>query len=354
MLLMSATTDAVPVDPTTSSPSAGLAVPLGSTPVVASSEAPAPTDLAVPLGLTPVVASSEAPAPTGLAFAVALTNFEGPFDLLLTLIGRHKLDVTEIALAKVTDDFIAYLRGVGGELDLDTTSQFLVVAATLLDLKAARLLPTGDVEDEEDIALLEARDLLFARLLQYRAYKEVAALLAARLATEAHRHPRTVGPDERFAGLLPEVLLGLGPHEFARLAGRALAPKPPPPTVGLAHLHTAQVSVRAQATIIASRLQRLGHATFRALVADCDTTVLVVGRFLAVLELYREGVVMFDQVSPLGELHLRWTGPTSTDIDGDGNADLGFDPDRLELDEAAVIDIHRAPRVSEPTNGSRP
>ena len=168
-----------------------------------------------------------------LRFAVALTNFEGPFDLLLTLIGRHKLDVTEIALAKVTDDFIAYLRRDGGELDLETTSQFLVVAATLLDLKAARLLPTGDVEDEEDIALLEARDLLFARLLQYRAYKEVAALLAARMAAEARRYPRTVGPDERFAGLLPEVLLGLGPHEFARLAGRALAPRPAPPTVGL-------------------------------------------------------------------------------------------------------------------------
>jgi segregation and condensation protein A len=290
----------------------------------------------------------------GLAFAVELTNFEGPFDLLLTLIGRHKLDVTEIALAKVTDDFIAYLRREGGELDLETTSQFLVVAATLLDLKAARLLPTGDVEDEEDIALLEARDLLFARLLQYRAYKEVAALFAARMANEARRHPRAVGPDERFTGLLPEVLLGLGPHEFARLAGRALAPKPPPPTVGLAHLHAAQVSVREQATVIAGRLQRLGHATFRALIADCDTTVLVVGRFLAVLELYREGVVMFDQVSPLGELHLRWTGPTVADGEIDGAGDLGFDPDQLDVDEADVIDIHRASRVTEPSGGRRP
>jgi len=311
MLLMTATTDPAPADPATPSPSAGL------------------------------------------AFAVALTNFEGPFDLLLTLIGRHKLDVTEIALAKVTDDFIAYLRRGGGELDLETTSQFVVVAATLLDLKAARLLPTGDVEDEDDIAVLEARDLLFARLLQYRAYKEVAALLAARMADEARRYPRAVGPDERFTGLLPEVLLGLGPHEFARLAGRALAPRPAPPTVGLAHLHAAQVSVREQATVIATRLQRLGHATFRALVADCDTTVLVVGRFLAVLELYREGVIMFDQVSPLGELHLRWTGPSASDHDVDGGLDLGFDPDRLELEEAAVIDIHQGARLGEHTNGSR-
>jgi segregation and condensation protein A len=290
----------------------------------------------------------------GLAFAVALTNFEGPFDLLLTLIGRHKLDVTEIALAKVTDDFVAYLRRDGGELDLDTTSQFVVVAATLLDLKAARLLPTGDVEDEEDIALLEARDLLFARLLQYRAYKEVAALLADRMALQARRYPRTVGPDERFVGLLPEVLLGLGPHEFARLAGRALAPRPAPPTVGLAHLHVAQVSVREQATVIATRLQRLGHATFRALVADCDTTVLVIGRFLAVLELFREGVLMFDQVSPLGELHIRWIGPAATDDDIEGNADLGFDPDRFDVDDAEVIDIHRGSRQGEPTTVSQP
>ena len=305
------------------------------------------------MSATTEVAPADA-QPAGLAFAVALTNFEGPFDLLLTLIGRHKLDVTEIALAKVTDDFISYLRRAGGDLDLDTTSQFLVVAATLLDLKAARLLPTGDVEDEEDIALLEARDLLFARLLQYRAYKEVAAVLAARMAAEARRHPRTTGPDERFTGLLPEVLLGLGPHEFARLAGRALAPRPPPPTVGLAHLHVAQVSVREQATLIAQRLQRVGQATFRALIADCDTTVLVVGRFLAVLELYREGVVMFDQVSPLGELHLRWTGPSAEEEMVGGGSDLGFDPDRvwLENDEAAdVIDIHRPGRPHVPENG---
>ena len=330
---MSASTDAAPADPATTSPSAGRALSNGS---------------------TSAVGSGDAHPSTGLAFSVALTNFEGPFDLLLTLIGRHKLDVTEIALAKVTDDFIAYLRREGGELDLETTSQFLVVAATLLDLKAARLLPTGDVEDEDDIALLEARDLLFARLLQYRAYKEVAALFAARMAAEARRHPRAVGPDERFIGLLPEVLLGLGPHEFARLAGRALAPRPAPPSIGLAHLHGAQVSVREQATVVAMRLQRLGHATFRALVADCDTTVLVVARFLAVLELYREGVVMFDQVSPLGELQLRWIGPTATDRDGDGDSDLGFDPDGLELEEAAVIDIRRGTRHGAPTNGSGP
>jgi segregation and condensation protein A len=307
------------------------------------------------MSATPAAAAADAATTspsTGLGFAVALSNFEGPFDLLLTLIGRHKLEITEIALAKVTDDFVAYFRRDGGELDLDTASQFLVVAATLLDLKAARLLPSADVEDEEDVAVLEARDLLFARLLQYRAYKEVAAVLAARLSDEARRHPRAIGPDERFVGLLPEVLLGLGPHEFARLAGRVLAPKPAPPTIGLAHLHGSRVSVPEQARVIASRLQRLSQATFRALVADCDTTELVVGRFLAVLELYRVGVLRFDQVNPLGELRLRWTGPTALDLAEHDEIDLGFDPDRLGLDDATVIDIG-ALRAGGPRSGSR-
>src|SRR5487761_1233963 len=125
-------------------------------------------------------------------FEVHLDVFEGPFDLLLALISKHKLDITEVALSQVTDEFIAYIRQRSGGWDLDQVSYFLVVAATLLDLKAARLLPSGEVEDEEDLALLEARDLLFARLLQYRAYKEVAAIFAARMAAETQRHPRRV------------------------------------------------------------------------------------------------------------------------------------------------------------------
>jgi segregation and condensation protein A len=259
------------------------------------------------------VPTQDPPRSAKAGFEVHLDVFEGPFDLLLGLIAKHKLDITEIALASVTDEFIAYIRGYGSEWDLDVASEFLVVAATLLDLKAARLLPTGEVEDEEDLALFEARDLLFARLLQYRAYKQVAAVFAGRLADEARCHPRTVGLEEPFSKLLPEVLIGLGPYEFAALAARTLAPKPEP-TVGLAHLHAPKVSVREQAAVLVDRLRRLGSATFRTLTADCSDTVTVVCRFLALLELYRETVVAFEQITPFGELHVRWTGGDAADV----------------------------------------
>ena len=248
------------------------------------------------------------------AFQVHLGDvFEGPFDLLLGLIAKHKLDVTEVALAKVTDEFIGHIRAGGADWDLGQATEFLVVAATLLDLKAARLLPSGEVESEEDLALLEARDLLFARLLQYRAYKQAASFLATRMAEERGRFVRSVTLEPQFASLLPEVLLGLGPQEFAAVAARALAPKPVP-EISMAHLHAVKVSVREQAAILVAALRRAGSSTFRALTADCEGTVYVVARFLALLELYREGAVMFDQVSPLGELHIRWTGAEDGDI----------------------------------------
>jgi segregation and condensation protein A len=240
-------------------------------------------------------------------FQVRLTNFEGPFDLLLHLIAKHQLDVTEVALSQVTDDFIAHIRALGADWDLGQATEFLVVAATLLDLKAARLLPAAAVEDEEDLALLEARDLLFARLLQYRAYKQAVRLFSELIAGHAHRHPRAVELETRFADLLPEVLLGVGPEQFARIAARALAPKPVP-TVSVDHIHAPKVSVREHAIILRERLARLGSATFRALTQDCQHTLEVVARFLALLELYREAAVAFDQVTALGELHVRWTG----------------------------------------------
>ena len=247
-------------------------------------------------------------------FAVHLDNFEGPFDLLLGLIAKHKLDITEVALSKVTDEFIAYIKARGPEWDLEQTTEFLVVASTLLDLKAARLIPQGDVEDEEDLALLEARDLLFARLLQYRAYKQVATMMASRMAEEARQVPRSVGLEERYAGLLPEVLIGLGVEEFAALAAKALTPKPEP-TLGLAHLHAPRVSVREQAAIVVRRLRRQRSTTFRALASDSPDTLTTVARFLSLLELFREGAVAFEQVSPLGELHVRWTGSDEGEIE---------------------------------------
>jgi segregation and condensation protein A len=241
--------------------------------------------------------------------------FEGPFDLLLGLISKHKLDITEVALSQVTDEFIAYIRARAEGWDLDQASYFLVVAATLLDLKAARLLPAGEVEDEEDLALLEARDLLFARLLQYRAYKEVAATFAGRMAVQARRFARRVPMEPQFAELLPEVLLGLGPAEFARIAALTLAPRPAP-VVPTEHIHMPRTSVREQAGILAGRLRTLGRATFRHLTSDCAGTYEVVARFLALLDLYRDGNVSFEQPVPLGDLYVTWagreTGPLTT------------------------------------------
>ncbi|WP_245930258.1 segregation and condensation protein A [Allonocardiopsis opalescens] len=255
-----------------------------------------------------------------------LDVFEGPFDLLLGLIAKHKLDITEVALSQVTDEFIAYIRSYGSEWDLDDASHFLLVAATLLDLKAARLLPSGEVEDEEDLALLEARDLLFARLLQYRAYKEAAAVLAARIAEAGRRYPRLVPMEPAFAELMPEVLIRLGPQEFARLAARTLTPREPP-TVSVAHVHDPRASVQEQAAILVEQLRRLGDATFAELTGDCAGTFEVVARFLALLELYRAASVGFEQAEPLGELRVRWTGS------GDGSVAVADDYGRTRSDD---------------------
>ena len=275
--------------------------------------------------------------PESTAFAVRLDNFEGPFDLLLSLIAKHKLDITEVALSKVTDEFIAHIKAGGKAWDLEQTTSFLLVASTLLDLKAARLLPQGDVEDEDDLALLEARDLLFARLLQYRAYKQVAAILEKRIAGETRRFPRAVGLEERYAGLLPEVLIGLGLDEFAALAARALAPKPVL-ELSLAHIHAPTVSVKEQAALVVDRLRRQKTMTFRSLAGDSPDTLTTVARFLALLELFREGAVSFDQVSPLGELTVRWTGAEEGEVDihdeFDGSTgDEGAGPDGVPNDE---------------------
>lgn len=269
-------------------------------------------------------------------FSVRVGDFEGPFDLLLSLISKHKLEVTELALHTVTDEFISHIRGQGENWDLDETSSFLVVAATLLDLKAARLLPRGEVEDEEDLALLEARDLLFARILQYRAYKEITVLFTAMMGTASKSFPRTVGLEPQFAELLPEVLLGIGPDQFAAMAAFALAPKPIE-EVGLGHIHVQRVSVREQAAIIVERLRRVGTTTFRALTQDCDTTLLIVGRFLALLELYREQAVLFEQISPLGDLTVRWVGQNEGDIEVTDEFDVERDVDAVtQADDISI------------------
>jgi segregation and condensation protein A len=243
----------------------------------------------------------------GGSFQVHLNNFDGPFDLLLQLISRHKLDVTEIALSQVTDEFIAHIKRAGSAWNLDQTSQFVVVAATLLDLKAARLIPSGEVEDPEDLALLEARDLLFARLLQYRAFQRVARYFAVALEAESRRFPREVGMEPRFARLQPEVTISISPARLAALAAKVMAPRQAS-VLSLAHMHAPAVSVREQAVVVVDRLRQQRAMTFRALTGDSPTMLTTVARFLALLELFRDGAVAFEQLTPLGELTIRWIG----------------------------------------------
>ncbi|MEY3836693.1 MAG: hypothetical protein RLZZ448_522 [Actinomycetota bacterium] len=249
-------------------------------------------------------------------FSVHLENFDGPFDLLLQLISRHRMDITDVAIATVTDEFISYIR----ELEkteagwkLDHASEFVVVAATLLDLKAARLLPSGQIDDEEDLALLEARDLLFARLLQYRAFKEIASILSERIIEQEKTFARSVSLDPVFAALLPEVLIGVTPERFAAIANRVLTPKTAP-TLSVEHLHLPLVSVAAEALGVVSALRRHKTMSFRALVSDAANTLVVVARFLALLELFKEGSVRFEQVVALGELQITWVGSVEGEI----------------------------------------
>ena len=283
----------------------------------------------------------------GSVFSVHLDVFEGPFDLLLGLIAQRRLDLTSLALSQVTDEFLAHIRALGRTWDLGQATDFLVVAATLLDLKAARLLPSGPDEDEEDLALLEARDLLFARLLQYRAYKQAAAQLGLLLAAEAARHPRAVSLEPRFAGLLPEVLLGLGPQQFAELAARAMAPRPVP-LVAVDHVHGGTVSVREQTALLRERLSRTGGGSFRVLTADCEGTLEVVARFLGLLELYREGLLAFEQVEALGDLHVRWVGQGAAAGPTDDGAE--YDGAEYDGDGPASPDTGAQAGVPAPTN----
>jgi segregation and condensation protein A len=249
-------------------------------------------------------------------FSLHLDNFDGPFDLLLQLISRHKMDITEIALGTVTDEFISYIKQLENSengWDLDKTTEFLVVAATLLDLKAAKLLPSGQIDDEADLALLEARDLLFARLLQYRAFKELSAIFAERIEREEKSFARLVALEPHFAQLLPEVLIGVGSQRFAAIANRVLTPKTTP-TFSIEHIHRPLVSVAEQALKVVEHLRRASRVTFRALIADADSTLVVVARFLALLELYKEGVVRFEQVISLGELQISWVGTAQGEV----------------------------------------
>lgn len=271
-------------------------------------------------------------------FSVHLDNFDGPFDLLLQLISRHKLDITEISLSMVTDEFIAFIRALetsGEGWRLDQATEFLVIAATLLDLKAARLLPSGEIEDEEDLALLEARDILFARLLQYRAFKEIAASFQEAITQADKSFPRVVALDPALASLLPEVLIGVGAQRFAAIAERVLTPKVAP-VVALEHLHSALVSVAEESKMVVEALRKSRTISFRNLVQGADSTLVVVARFLALLDLYRQGALRFEQVIALGELQISWIGSDEGEILATDEFDLPpeiFDENETEEEE---------------------
>lgn len=280
-------------------------------------------------------ATADVNAASSAAFSVHLENFDGPFDLLLQLISRHKMDITEISLSIVTDEFISFIRAleVSGEgWRLDQATEFLVVAATLLDLKAARLLPSGEVDDEEDLALLEARDILFARLLQYRAFKEIASTFSERIAMADKSFPRIVALEPALAALLPEVLIGVGAARFAAIAERVLTPKTTP-VVGVEHLHLPLVSVTEESRRVVEALRRSTSLSFRNLIADADSTLVVVARFLALLDLYRQGVLRFNQVIALGELQISWTGSLQGEIEVSDEFDIPIVIEDADLNE---------------------
>jgi segregation and condensation protein A len=302
-------------------------------------------DVAVPPTTLVVDAPAQELTPGGVItrrasapFEVHLDVFSGPFDLLLGLISKHKLDITEVALAKVTDEFVAHIKraqAIDSDWDLGQASEFLLIAATLLDLKASRLLPQSGPQDDEDLALIEARDLLFARLLQYRAYKEIANTFRDRMATAGRITPRQAGLEPEFASLLPELVIAITPEQFAMIAARAMTPKVAP-TVGLEHLHAPQVSVREQAALIVERLRHRGQVSFRSLVADAESTLVIVARFLALLELFKEAAIAFEQAEALGELDIRWTGTEAGDIAIDDEFDETDETD--DTDQAEDTD----------------
>jgi segregation and condensation protein A len=305
-------------------------------------------DVAVPPTTVVVDAPAQELTPGGVItrrasapFEVHLDVFSGPFDLLLGLISKHKLDITEVALAKVTDEFVAHIKraqAIDSDWDLGQASEFLLIAATLLDLKASRLLPQSGPQDDEDLALIEARDLLFARLLQYRAYKEIANTFRDRMATAGRITPRQAGLEPEFASLLPELVIAITPEQFAMIAARAMTPKVAP-TVGLEHLHAPQVSVREQAALIVERLRHRGQVSFRSLVADAESTLVIVARFLALLELFKEAAIAFEQAEALGELDIRWTGTEAGDIAIDDEFDETDETDETDdTDQAEDTD----------------
>ena len=244
-----------------------------------------------------------------MAYAVSTPVFEGPFDLLLHLVTNQQVELSEISLSSIIEGFLAELDAMG-TMDLEVGSEFLLIAAVLVELKAKRLLPRPEgVDLDDELALWEERDLLLARLLECKTFKDASGALAGLAEAAALCWPRHVGPDERFAGLVPDLLADVTPERLHAAFVRATAPKPVP-TVDLSHVTPIRVSVGDALEELCHELPRVGRISFRRLTADLVEKIDVVVRFLALLELYKQGLVELEQATTIGELEVVWTGPS--------------------------------------------
>ena len=251
-------------------------------------------------------------------YEVSTPVFEGPFDLLLHLIAKQQIDLYEVSLSAIVDSYLAHVEAME-RLDLEVATEFLLIAATLIELKTSRLLPdVRDADLDDELSLWEERDLLLARLLECKTFKEAARALE-RLADRADRsRPRVAGMEERFMSLVPDVLAGVTPEDVRAALLRALAPKPPPPRVDLGHVAMIKASVKDSVDELSTVLAATGPTTFRRLTAGIEERIEVIVRFLALLELYKDGLVELDQSGNFGELRVTWVGPARSPLDPGG------------------------------------
>lgn len=249
-----------------------------------------------------------------MGYAVQTPVFEGPLDVLLHLITKQQVELYEISIAKIVDEFVAYLDGMqrtaaeqGIRLDLEMVTEFLLIASTLVELKTRRLLPgREEAELDEDLALWEERDLLLARLVECKTFKDAAQALLALEENAKASYPRRAGLEEQFSQLAPDLLEGVSLAQFKRAFIRAVTPKPEPPKVTLDHVTQVKVTVQEAMERIIDRMPRLRRATFRSLTGTCEERMEVIVHFLGVLELYKEGLIDIEQAVTFGELEITW------------------------------------------------
>ena len=243
-----------------------------------------------------------------MPYEVATAVFEGPFDLLLHLITREQVDIYEVSLSTIVDAYVNELDRLHG-LDLDAATEFLLIAAILLELKSRRLLPgADDVEMDEEFALWEERDLLLARLLECKTFKDAASAFEAMLARADRSRPRVAGIEEPFLAVVPDLLAGVTPELIRDAYVRAVTPKPLP-RVDLDHVAPIRASVQDAVEELVGQLPRCGATTFKELTSDCHERLTIIVRFLAVLELYKQGLVELDQAGNFASIHVTWIGP---------------------------------------------